>query len=127
MSATCCGDNAHDSARCHLDRPRSQYRPVADTMSGPGVRVFPRSVKILLVEDDAMIGAAVQEGLRRAGYAVDWARDGRAAELALAAEHYGLMLLDLGLPKKSGLDLLAEIRRKGNSTPVLILTARDAV
>jgi two-component system response regulator QseB len=84
-------------------------------------------LKILLVEDDAMIGAAVQEGLRRASFTVDWVRDGRAAELALAAESYGLMLLDLGLPKKSGLDLLAEIRRKGDPIPVLVLTARDAV
>jgi two-component system, OmpR family, response regulator QseB len=84
-------------------------------------------LKILLVEDDAMIGAAVQEGLRRAGFTVDWVRDGRAAELALAAESYGLMLLDLGLPKKSGLDLLTDVRRKGATLPVLILTARDAV
>lgn len=85
------------------------------------------SLKILLVEDDPMIGAAVQEGLRRAGFTVDWTRDGRAAELALAAEAYALMLLDLGLPKQSGLDLLAAERRRGNSIPVLILTARDAV
>jgi two-component system response regulator QseB len=84
-------------------------------------------LKLLLVEDDAMIGAAVQEGLRRSGFTVDWVRDGRAAELALAAERYGMMLLDLGLPKKSGLDLLAEIRRRGESIPVLVLTARDAV
>jgi two-component system response regulator QseB len=84
-------------------------------------------LKILLVEDDAMIGAAVQEGLRRNGFTVDWVRDGRAAELALAAEGYGLMLLDLGLPKKSGLELLAETRRKSDTIPVLVLTARDAV
>jgi two-component system response regulator QseB len=84
-------------------------------------------LKLLLVEDDAMIGAAVQEGLRRTGFTVDWVRAGRAAELALAAERYGMMLLDLGLPKKSGLDLLAEIRRRGESIPVLVLTARDAV
>ncbi|HQR53602.1 MAG TPA: response regulator transcription factor [Burkholderiales bacterium] len=84
-------------------------------------------MKILLVEDDAMIGAAVQEGLRRAGFTVDWVCDGRAAELALAGERYGLLLLDLGLPKKSGLDLLADIRRKGDAIPVVVLTARDAV
>ncbi len=95
-------------------------------MSGPGFS-FLETLKILLVEDDAMIGAAVQEGLRRAGFTVDWVRDGRAAELALAAESYGLMLLDLGLPKKSGLDLLTDVRRKGATLPVLILTARDAV
>jgi len=84
-------------------------------------------MRILLVEDDAMIGAAVQEGLRRAGFTVDWVRDGRAAELTLAAEGYSVMLLDLGLPKKSGLDLLADVRRRGSTIPVLILTARDAV
>ena len=84
-------------------------------------------LKILLVEDDAMIGAAVQEGLRRVGFTVDWVRDGRAAELALGAERYGMMLLDLGLPRKSGLDLLSELRRRGETIPVLVLTAKDAV
>ena len=74
-------------------------------------------MKILLVEDDPRIGAAVQEGLRRAGFTVDWTRDGQAAELALTAETYALMLLDLGLPRKSGLDLLAGERRRGNIFP----------
>ena len=84
-------------------------------------------MRLLLVEDDAMIGASVRKGLRQDGFAVDWARDGAAAELALGDEAYDLLLLDLGLPKKQGLEVLTAMRRKGNSIPVLILTARDAV
>jgi two-component system, OmpR family, response regulator QseB len=86
-----------------------------------------RHVRLLLVEDDAMIGASVQQGLRQDGFSVDWVRDGRAAELALGNETYDLVVLDLGLPRKSGLDVLRDLRRKGNSTPVLVLTARDTV
>lgn len=84
-------------------------------------------MRLLLVEDDAMIGASVQDGLRQDGFAVDWVRDGNAAELALANERYDLVLLDLGLPGKSGLDVLAALRKRGSVVPVLILTARDAV
>jgi len=84
-------------------------------------------VRLLLVEDDPMIGASVQKGLRQDGFTVDWVRDGQAAELALGSESYDLLLLDLGLPKKSGLDLLHTLRTRGNVIPVLILTARDAV
>jgi two-component system response regulator QseB len=84
-------------------------------------------VRILLVEDDTMIGKSVQLGLKREGYAVDWVRDGVAAELSLANGSYQLLLLDLGLPRKSGLDILAGLRSKKNPLPVLILTARDAV
>ena len=84
-------------------------------------------MRLLLVEDDAMIGASVQQGLRQDGFTVDWVRDGQAAELALGAEAYDLMVLDLGLPKKPGLEVLRTLRRKNNSLPVLVLTARDAV
>ncbi len=84
-------------------------------------------MRLLLVEDDAMIGEGVRKGLRQDGFAVDWVQDGRGAELALANEVYDMLLLDLGLPKKDGLEILAELRRKGNTIPVLILTARDAV
>lgn len=84
-------------------------------------------MRLLLVEDDGMIGSSVQRGLRQDGFAVDWVRDGEAAELALRNESYDLALLDLGLPGKSGLDVLAGLRRRGNAIPVLILTARDAV
>ena len=84
-------------------------------------------MRILLVEDDTMIGKSVQLGLKREGHAVDWVRDGVAAELSLANGSYEFLLLDLGLPRKSGLEILASLRAKKNTIPVLILTARDAV
>lgn len=84
-------------------------------------------MRLLLVEDDAMIGAAVQAGLVRAGFAVDWARDGREAELALGNGVYDLAILDLGLPKKDGMSLLVALRSAANPLPVLIASARDAV
>jgi two-component system response regulator QseB len=84
-------------------------------------------MRLLLVEDDPMIGEGVHKGLRQDGFAVDWVRDGHAAELAVANGVYDLVVLDLGLPRKDGLDILAALRRRGNSIPVLILTARDAV
>jgi two-component system response regulator QseB len=84
-------------------------------------------MRLLLVEDDRMLGAGVERGLRRAGYAIDWVQDGDAAEGALATEPYDLVLLDLGLPRKSGLDVLRGLRRRGGRVPVLVLTAHDAV
>ncbi|MFA5914221.1 MAG: response regulator [Burkholderiales bacterium] len=84
-------------------------------------------MRLLLVEDDTMIGESVHAGLRQDGFAVDWVQDGRAAELALETNAYDTLLLDLGLPRKTGLDVLAALRRRGDSIPVLILTARDAV
>ena len=84
-------------------------------------------MRLLLVEDDPMIGASVQSGLRLEGYTVDWVRDGAAADLAVANGVYELILLDLGLPRKSGLELLAGLRKKGHAMPVLVITARDSV
>jgi two-component system, OmpR family, response regulator QseB len=84
-------------------------------------------MRILLIEDDAMIGKAVRRGLADAGFAVDWVTDGRAAELALANDVYDLAVLDLGLPKKDGMAILASMRSMGNAMPVLIASARDAV
>ena len=84
-------------------------------------------MRLLLVEDDPMIGESVQKGLQQDSFAVDWVRDGQAAELALANGVYDLVVLDLGLPRKSGLDVLAGLRAGGNAIPVLVLTARDAV
>ncbi len=84
-------------------------------------------MRLLLVEDDRMLGASVQRGLRQQGHAVDWVQDGDAAELALAGEPYEVVLLDLGLPRKGGLEVLANARGRRNRAPVLILTARDAV
>ena len=84
-------------------------------------------MRLLLVEDDRMIGAAVLKGLRQDGYTVDWVQDGGAAEIAAGNAVYDLVLLDLGLPKKQGLEVLRSMRQRGNAIPVLILTARDAV
>jgi two-component system response regulator QseB len=84
-------------------------------------------MRLLLVEDDAMIGAAAQQGLRQEGHAVDWVRDGRAAELAIANGVYDLLLLDLGLPRRDGLAVLRELRARGSDLGVLVITARDAV
>jgi two-component system response regulator QseB len=86
-------------------------------------------MRILLVEDDPMIGKTLVAALQQDGYAVDWVKDGLAGRLALdtADGAYALVLLDLGLPRKNGLELLKELRRAGNKVRVLILTARDAV
>jgi two-component system, OmpR family, response regulator QseB len=88
-------------------------------------------MRLLLVEDDEMIAETVLAALRRASYTVDWAQDGRAADLSLANGVYDLVLLDLTLPKRDGLDVLATYRKNGGKNggdaPVLILTARDAV
>jgi two-component system response regulator QseB len=84
-------------------------------------------MRLLLAEDDRMIGAAVVRALKQEGFTVDWVQDGRAAELALRESVHDLLLLDLGLPRRDGLDVLAAMRRRGDARPVLILTARDAV
>jgi two-component system response regulator QseB len=85
-------------------------------------------MRLLLVEDDPMIGEAVVEALRGEGHAVDWARDGPGGARALGAgAPYALLLLDLGLPGRDGLQLLADLRRRGDRLPVLVMTARDTV
>lgn len=84
-------------------------------------------MRLLLVEDDPMIGEAVLDLLRAEHYAVDWARDGDAADTALRTQTYDLVLLDLGLPKRDGLAVLRDLRTRKNRTPVMVATARDAV
>ena len=84
-------------------------------------------MRVLLIEDDPMIGESVGKGLRSEGFTVDWVGDGRRAELALENEVYSLVLLDLGLPRKDGLEVLRTLRRRGHTLPVLIITARDAI
>lgn len=84
-------------------------------------------MRILLVEDDELLGDGVRVGLAHFGYAVDWVRDGTSAERALAAETFDMMVLDLGLPGMSGLELLQKLRGLGLSIPVLILTARETI
>ena len=82
-------------------------------------------MRILLAEDDALLGDGIRAGLMLAAYAVDWVRDGQMALHALADHSYDACILDLGLPGKDGLTVLAELRRRGDRTPVLVLTARD--
>jgi two-component system response regulator QseB len=84
-------------------------------------------MRVLIVEDDPMIGRAVVAGLQEGGYTVDWVLDGAEAELALTHRVYDLALLDLGLPRRDGLEILKGLRRAGNHMPVVIITARDAV
>ncbi|HMV18389.1 MAG TPA: response regulator transcription factor [Rhodocyclaceae bacterium] len=84
-------------------------------------------MRILLAEDDPQLGDGLTVGLRQAGFTVDWVRDGQAADVALQAEAFDLLVLDLGLPRLGGLDVLARVRGRGQAVPVLILTARDAV
>jgi len=84
-------------------------------------------MRILLAEDDPLLGDGLRAGLRQLGFQVDWVRDGDVAERELRAESYAAAVLDLGLPRKDGLDVLAAVRRAGVSIPVLVLTARDAV
>jgi len=84
-------------------------------------------MRILLAEDDLLLGDGLQAGLRQLGFLVDWVRDGEAAERELRAQSYAAAVLDLGLPLKDGMDVLASVRRAGITLPVLVLTARDAV
>jgi DNA-binding response OmpR family regulator len=84
-------------------------------------------MRILLAEDDPLLGDGLRAGLKQLGFQVDWVRDGEATERELRAQSYAACVLDLGLPRKDGLDVLAAIRRAGIVTPVLVLTARDAV
>ncbi len=83
-------------------------------------------MRLLLIEDDPMIGESMEEVLRRDNYAVDWVRDGDSGMLALRQDVYELVLLDLGLPQKQGMQVLRQYRAQGGSVPVLIVSARDA-
>ncbi len=84
-------------------------------------------MRLLLVEDDLMIGESVLDALRAEHYAVDWVRDGAAADTALRTQSYDCVLLDLGLPRRDGLEVLRELRARKDRSPVLVVTARDAV
>jgi two-component system response regulator QseB len=84
-------------------------------------------MRVLVIEDDPMIGRAVVAGLQDGGYTVDWVREGTDAELALTHRVYDLALLDLGLPQRDGLEILKGLRRSGNTIPIVVITARDAI
>jgi two-component system response regulator QseB len=112
-----------------LDRTRvdGTFRGASGLTSVQGIDHTLQAVRLLLVEDDAMIGEAVRAGLKREGFAVDWVHEAAAAAQALASEPFELLLLDLGLPGADGLQLLKSLRARGKALPVLIITARDAV
>jgi two-component system OmpR family response regulator/two-component system response regulator QseB len=82
---------------------------------------------VLVVEDDSLLGDALQAGLRDRGFAVDWVRDGNSADTVLRAGDFAAVVLDLGLPGRSGLEVLRQLRARGQAVPVLVLTARDAI
>ncbi len=84
-------------------------------------------MRILLAEDDAMLGDGLRAGLHQQGFSVDWVRDGLAAERELFAGNYAAAVLDLGLPMKDGIEVLTSLRARKISTPILVLTARDAI
>jgi two-component system response regulator QseB len=84
-------------------------------------------MRVLLIEDDAMIAQGLETALRQMGAAVDWIRDGAQAAAALRAAVFDLVLLDLGLPNRDGISILREFRQRGDATPVIILTARDEI
>ena len=84
-------------------------------------------MRLLLIEDDPQLGRATQTGLTQQGHAVDWVRDGIAGQAAVEDGDYAAVLLDLGLPRQDGLDVLRAIRRHGYTNPVLIITARDEI
>jgi len=83
-------------------------------------------MRILLVEDDPQLGDGLTIGLRQAGFAVDWLKDGNSADQALQSETFDFVVLDLGLPRLSGMEVLSRARSRGQHMPILILTARDA-
>jgi len=83
-------------------------------------------MRLLIAEDDPQLGDGLTVGLRQDGYAVDWVKDGVAADLALNSESYDLLVLDLGLPRLAGMEVLTRLRERGQALPVLILTAHDA-
>jgi DNA-binding response OmpR family regulator len=84
-------------------------------------------MRLLLVEDDRMIGESLRGALRQAGFAVDWVRDGRAADSTMSSERFDLALLDLGLPGRDGIEVLQALRARGDRTPVIVVTARDTL
>jgi two-component system response regulator QseB len=89
--------------------------------------LFINTMRLLLIEDDTLLGDGIQAGLTQANYAVDWVTDGEAGEHALKVETYNALILDLTLPKKDGLKVLKDLRARGDTLPVLILTARDTI
>ena len=102
-------------------------RAIVNDAPAPGGGAADSMSRVLLVEDDALLGDGVKAGLEEAGHAVDWVRDGRHAADVLASERFGAVVLDLGLPRMDGLEVLRGLRARRDDTPVLVLTARGSV
>ena len=117
------GDAHQGRARCLL----ADRRGPAGGHGGALEWAYYRGMRILLIEDDKLLGDGIQAGLVQAGFAVDWVQDGALGDTALQTESYAAVVLDLGLPKLSGIELLRRLRARGDAVPVLILTARDAI
>src|SRR5574337_1633583 len=133
-AAACHGASLRYAGAGRPDRPKhfASWMPDSGFWSGRGpvgARVSTEGgrMHIILVEDDPQLGAAIQRALERLAYTVSWLRDGRAALLALRDQTADLVLLDLGLPGKDGLDVLVETRRSHVTTPVIVMTARDGL
>ncbi len=84
-------------------------------------------MRVLLIEDDPLIGTAIQQALKDASYSIDWTKDGLSGLASAQIEDYSLILLDLGLPKKNGFEILSTLREENSKTPVIIITAQDAI
>lgn len=84
-------------------------------------------MRLLLVEDDQLLGDGISAGLKQDGYTVDWVQDGESADHALQSEHFDIVVLDINLPRLSGIEVLKRLRDRSSVTPVLLLTARDTV
>lgn len=84
-------------------------------------------MRLLLVEDDQLLGDGIRAGLKQDGYTVDWVQDGESADHALQSEHFDIVVLDINLPRCSGLDVIKRLRGRKQAVPVLLLTARDTV
>jgi DNA-binding response OmpR family regulator len=106
-------------------RSRMQTMEVQEKKSVPATDALPAALKLLLVEDDKLLSKLVKKQLTKAGYEVDIALDGELAEISATTRQYDLMVLDINIPKKNGLEVLESLRKAGYSIPVLILTAKD--
>jgi two-component system, OmpR family, response regulator QseB len=122
------GEIHHASGTIYIGPATEQASTRDRTVATMPLSAFSRrAMRILLIEDDAMIGDSLRTGLRQEGYGIDWVRDGEAAEQALHLNQYDALLLDIGLPGRSGIELLDAWRHHGNDLPVLVISARDAV
>lgn len=118
---------SHEADRKKFVPPHRPHHRKAQVPHGPADRTPGSPVRVLIVEDDALLGSGLQIGLRQESWTADWVRSAEAAAHALRTEHFDVLVLDIGLPGRDGLSLLRELREEERSVPVLLLTARDAL